>query len=116
MNKQEFARELRRRSTDAERRMWFYLRDQRFSRYKFRRQAPLGDYIADFVCYKARLIVELDGGQHAAAKAYDARRDAWLRQQGFRVLRFPDNLVFKERDSVLEAIWRALQETPAEES
>jgi very-short-patch-repair endonuclease len=62
------------------------------------------------VCYQLRLIIELDGGQHSARRDYDARRDAWLREQGFEVLRFPDNLVLKETDVVLEAIWRRMQQ------
>jgi very-short-patch-repair endonuclease len=109
MNKRDFARRLRRQSTDAERLLWFRLRERRFAGHKFRRQAPIGPYIADFVCYQARLIIELDGGQHAAQKDYDARRDAWFRQQGFTVLRFSDNVALKQRDVVLEVIWKALQ-------
>ena len=64
MNKKDFARQLRQNSTDAERRLWSRLRGRRFSAYKFRRQAPVGEYIADFICYERRLIIELDGGQH----------------------------------------------------
>lgn len=110
MNKRDFARQLRHRMTDAERLLGFRLRDRRFAGYKFLRQVPMGDYVVDFACHSRRLIVELDGGQHAARKAYDDRRDGWLERQGFYVLRFPDNLALKKWDSVLEVIWKALQE------
>ena len=112
MNKKDFARQLRRRSTDAERRLWYHLRDRRFSGFKFRRQAPLGDYMVDFICHERGLVIELDGGRHAARRVYDARRDAWLREQGLRVLRFPDNLIFKETHTLLDVIWQALHEAP----
>ena len=96
MDKRDFARQLRCRSTDAERLLWRHLRRRRLADFKFRRQEPVGTYVPDFVCYEGRLIVELDGGQHADDRAYDERRDAWLASQGFRVLRFPDNLCFDE--------------------
>ncbi len=114
MNKRDFARQLRQNSTDAERRLWSRLRDRRFSAYKFRRQAPVGEYIADFICYERRLIIELDGGQHYIRPDHDRKRDAWLRDQGFQVLRFPDNLLFKQLPTVLEVIWRALEAPPHE--
>ena len=84
------ARELRKRLTDAERVVWSKLRNRRFVAYKFRRQMPLGEIIADFVCLGRRLIIELDGGQHGESEhlAYDQRRTHWLESQGFRVLRF----------------------------
>jgi len=111
VRKTDFARHLRRRMTDAERLLWYRLRGRRFAAIKFRRQEPIGKYVADFVCQEARLIVELDGGQHAVHRRYDKHRDAWLRRQGYRVLRFPDNVVLKELDAVLEAIWNALPNT-----
>ncbi len=110
MNKRGFARQLRHRSTDAERLLWRHLRSRRFAGFKFRRQEPVGAYIPDFVCYERRLIVELDGGQHADARAYDGRRDAWLADQGFRILRFPDNYVLTNLGGTLETIWLALEE------
>ena len=76
MDKRDFARRLRRRSTDAERLLWRHLRRRRLADFKFRRQEPVGTYVPDFVCYESRLIVELDGGQHADDRAYDERRDA----------------------------------------
>jgi very-short-patch-repair endonuclease len=109
MNKKHFARQLRRESTDAERLLWRYLRGHRMAGCKFRRQEPIGPYVADFLCYERRLIVELDGGQHADRRTYDERRDAWLTEQGFRVLRFPDNYALKHTNGMLERIWRALE-------
>ena len=102
----EFARGLRKNLTDAERRLWSRLRRQQLCRH-FRRQEPIGPYIADFVCFEARLIVECDGGQHAES-AYDAKRDAWFAQRGFTVLRFWNHDVLRETDSVVEQIFDAL--------
>src|SRR5262249_49151437 len=81
------ARALRARMTDAERRLWFALRDRRFANFKFRRQVPVGPFIADFVCYTARVVVEVDGGQHADSST-DERRDRWFAANDFLVLRF----------------------------
>jgi very-short-patch-repair endonuclease len=94
--------------TDAEQKLWRGLRLRQMHDYKFRRQFPLGSYIVDFVCLEARLIVEVDGGQHADEKYGDAQRDAWLTSQDFRVLRYWNNQVLKELDAVLEDIARAL--------
>lgn len=71
---------------------------------KFKRQKPIGRYIVDFVCVEQRLIIELDGGQHGAQIAYDQRRDAWLRGQGYSLLRFWNNEVMLEMDAVLERV------------
>ena len=106
--KRDFARQLRRRATDAERLLWWQLRNRHASGCKFRRQYPVGAYIADFACLKHRLIIELDGGQHAECRAYDKERDAWFEQQGFTVLRFWDNYVLTHLDGTMETIWRAL--------
>jgi very-short-patch-repair endonuclease len=113
MNKKQFARQLRRRSTDAERLLWAHLRDRRLSNHKFRRQHPVGPYVVDFVCKERHLIIELDGGQHySQQKCYDQRRDAWLAQEGYRVLRFPDNVLLKQLNTVLEVVWKVLQNEP----
>ena len=96
-----FARTLRVRMTDAERALWFQLRAKRLQDWKFRRQQPIGKYIVDFVCFEAKLVVELDGGQPAEQADADARRTAWLESQDFRVLRFWDDAVLKETDAVL---------------
>jgi very-short-patch-repair endonuclease len=102
------ARQLRREMTEAERKLWLRLRDWRPAGYHFRRQAPLGPFIADFACLHASLVVELDGGQHTEQVAEDSRRTAYLAEHGFRVLRFWNNQVFTELDDVLETIWLAL--------
>jgi len=102
------ARALRRDMTEAERTLWRRLRRQQFMDARFRRQVPIGPYIADFACLKARLIIEIDGSQHVEAAAYDARRDAFLKREGFKVLRFWNNDVVARADSVMEAIFVAL--------
>jgi very-short-patch-repair endonuclease len=73
--------------TRAEKKLWSALRDRRFAAYKFRRQVPVGLYVADFMCFDARLIIEVDGSQHVQS-AHDAQRDAWLASQNFLVKRF----------------------------
>lgn len=98
------AKRLRSASTEAETRLWSHLRAHRLNGLKFKRQKPLGPYIVDFVCLECKLIVEVDGGQHAEAIGYDMRRDAWLETQGFRVLRFWNNEVLGETEAVLEKI------------
>jgi very-short-patch-repair endonuclease len=103
------ARSLRANITNAERKLWYALRDRRFAGYKFRRQVPVGPYIADFLCYSARLVIEVDGGQHAES-ARDARRDRWFAQNGFRVLRFWNNEVLQNLEGVWTIIFEALQE------
>lgn len=106
------ARQLRRNLTDVERLLWRRLRFWQVDGYKFRRQQPLGNYIVDFVCLQKRLIIELDGGQHAQEVNHDAERDAWLQAQGFTVLRFWNNDVLKNIDGVMEMIVKSLQSTP----
>ena len=96
----EFARELRRRQTDAERLLWSRLRDRRLLGWKFRRQVPLERYIVDFYCHERRLVVELDGGQHLGCVA-DIERDAWLKAQGLQVLRFWNHDVLVRTEGVL---------------
>ena len=106
------ARALRKNPTEVERLLWRHLRLWQLDGHKFRRQQPLGNYIVDFVCLEKRLIVELDGGQHAEQTEYDAQRDAWLREQGFAVLRFWNNDVMQNILGVNEAILKALNSTP----
>ena len=98
------ARALRRNQTEVEQRLWYRLRAQRFQGVKFKRQKPLGPYIVDFVCMEHRLVIELDGGQHADNAGYDRRRDRWLRANGYTVLRFWNDQVTKELPAVLEHI------------
>lgn len=110
------ARQLRRQQTDAERHLWYYLRDRRLRGYKFRRQHLIDRYIVDFACLEVGLIVELDGGQHAEeTRAYDSARTKTLESCGFCVLRFWNDQVFKETDAVLEGILRYLEScTPSQ--
>jgi very-short-patch-repair endonuclease len=103
------ARRLRRTATTSEAKLWALLRARRFVDYKFRRQVPVGPYVADFVCFSARLIVELDGSQHADSPS-DNRRDAWFLREGFRTLRIWNTHLLADRNSVSDAIWNALQE------
>ena len=105
-----FARRLRRDQTDAERVLWVRLRDRRLNGLKFKRQVPVDKYIADFFCAEARLIVELDGGQHATRD--ESNRTAILEAMGYLVLRFWNNDVLKNIDGVLEEIQRAITTTP----
>ena len=102
------AKVLRANQTDAELRLWYHLRAHRFLNLKFKRQKPIGHYIVDFVCIEMRLVIEVDGGQHADSAA-DVRRDAWLRERGFTVLRFWNNEVMQELDGVLEKIRLAVE-------
>ncbi|WP_245958442.1 endonuclease domain-containing protein [Pelagibacterium sediminicola] len=101
-----FAKTMRRNPTEAEQKLWLLLKDRRFASYKFRRQVPIGPYIADFVCYSARLIVELDGSQHA--DGVDIRRDEWLAAKGFEVLRVWNNDLTSGEAAVSDAIWNRL--------
>ncbi|MDD5058138.1 MAG: endonuclease domain-containing protein [Sideroxydans sp.] len=102
------ARSLRREMTDAEKLLWRNLRLKQFAGYKFRRQHPIGDYIVDFVCLEAKLILEADGGQHADHVESDAIRTHWLEAKGFRVMRFWNNEVLKNIEGVKFAIWNYL--------
>jgi very-short-patch-repair endonuclease len=101
-------RRLRGQQTDAERKLWFALRDRRLGGFKFVRQEAVGPFIVDFVCREKNLIVEVDGGQHAENPA-DIRRDAYLVGEGYRVMRFWNNDVLTNREGVLETILGALQ-------
>jgi len=98
-----YAKAMRHIATDAEKKLWRLLRSRQLEAHKFRRQVPIGNYIADFVCHERKLIVEVDGGQHAES-ARDVERDRWLAQAGYRVLRYWNNDVLKNPNGVLEAI------------
>lgn len=104
-----FAKKMRREPTDAERAMWRLLRDRRFARFKFRRQAPFQNFIIDFVCFERRFIVEIDDSQHAESER-DAARDAVLTAEGFRVVRYWNNDVLQQPSAVLEDILAKLAE------
>jgi very-short-patch-repair endonuclease len=105
------ARTLRRTQTDPERALWSRLRDRRLAEAKFVRQLSIGRYFADFACREAKLIVELDGSQHAGS-GYDRERDAWLAAQGWRVLRFWNGEVAGNLTGVLDTILASLMERP----
>jgi very-short-patch-repair endonuclease len=100
--KLELAKQLRSNQTDAEQKLWLYLRAHRFVNIKFKRQKPIGSYIVDFVSMKHKLVIEADGGQHGGKK--DEQRDVWLKMQGFTVLRFWNNEILQQTDAVLEKI------------
>jgi len=108
--KQDHSREraLRRDQTAAERVVWQYLRNRGLLGQKFRRQHRIGAYYVDFVCNEAWLIIELDGSQHLERADYDAARSAWLRGQGYRVLRFWNDEALRRIDGVLDVIVAAL--------
>ena len=102
------AQTLRENRTDAEGLLWHYLRDKQLDGYKFRRQQPIGPYIVDFACMPHKLLIELDGGQHAERHTYDQKRAAYLREKGYKILRFWNNEVFENCLGVLENIYDAL--------
>jgi very-short-patch-repair endonuclease len=106
------ARALRRNSTDAERILWLELRDHRLNGAGFRRQVPIENYVADFICHAAKLVVELDGEQHFSDRAEqaDAARSTVIEAKGFIVLRFTNHDVMKNRAGILETIATAVAE------
>ncbi|MBC7104236.1 MAG: endonuclease domain-containing protein [Parvibaculum sp.] len=108
----ERARHLRRNQTEAERRLWLYLKDMKREGFHFRRQCPVGPYVADFLCYSARIIVEVDGGQHGLDPGieHDRRRDEWFVENGYRVLRYWNNDVLGNTQGVMETILSILNE------
>jgi very-short-patch-repair endonuclease len=96
--------------TGTEWRVWLRLKGRQLAGWKFRRQHPIGPYVADFCCLAARLVVELDGPEHGndPAEAYDQRRTEWLESEGYRVMRLPVSLVDDDLDSVIDSIYRQL--------
>jgi len=110
------ARRLRTNHTDAEKKLWRYLRNRQLVGYKFRRQHEIGTYIVDFVCIDRKLIFELDGGQHLEQPDYDLGRTKFLEQKGYRVVRFWNNEVLSELGLVLEEITRKLEDLPSPQS
>lgn len=97
------AKDLRKNQTDCEEKLWYYLRDRRFEKLKFRRQCPIKNYIVDFICVDKMLIIELDGGQHAGSKK-DIVRDRTLQSEGYTILRFWNNDVLENIIGVLEVV------------
>ena len=106
------AQTLRRNRTDAEGLLWHYLRNNQLDGHRFRRQHPIGTYIVDFACLARKVLIELDGSQHAERQADDKKRDAFLRAQGYRVLRFWNNEIFENCFGVLERIYETVTENP----
>ena len=106
------ARNLRLRESWGERLMWSWLRERRFSDYKFRRQHPVGPHVLDFFCNEAKLNIEVDGSQHGLPqnKIADAERDAFLESEGIKVLRFWNGDLRRNKQMIRDAIWRTLQE------
>ncbi len=102
------ARDLRKKMTESERALWSLLRRKQIEGYRFRKQVPVGKYIVDFACLEARLIIEVDGGQHDES-ASDVERDAWLKAQNFRVLRFWNNDVLKNPEGVMQVVVKVLE-------
>lgn len=105
------ARYLRKNSSMAENKLWYFLKRRHLANLRFRRQVPVGNYIADFVCHELKLIIELDGSQHATLKAmlYDQRRTLWLESQGYLIRRYWNNEVLENSDAVLDDILRIVE-------
>lgn len=110
------ARDLRNRSTDAERKLWQHLKGRQLGGVKFRRQYPIAGYIADFAAPQIRLAIELDGGQHLEQGEYDAMRSGRMACNGYRVLRFWNDDVLLRTDMVLSEILRMVDATPPQPS
>ncbi len=104
---------MRREPTQCEKKFWWLVRNRRLGAHKFKRQVPIGSYIADFVCVERKIIVELDGGQHADHVAYDQARDAFLRSKGFRVIRIWDSEFLENIDGVMDMVLRELDGSPS---
>jgi very-short-patch-repair endonuclease len=106
---------LRHRQTETETVIWSILRAKRFFGVKFKRQQPIGNYIVDFVSFEAKLIIEIDGGQHNESPTMDKdeQRTTWLKSQGFRILRFWNNEVSENLNGVLLTIKKELEESPS---
>ena len=106
------AKKLRKNMTDAEQLLWRHLRDRQLGGYKFRRQHPIGTFVVDFVCLEKELVIEVDGGQHAKQLEPDVKRSDYLKEKGYRILRFWNNEVLQESESVLSVILSSLNEGP----
>jgi very-short-patch-repair endonuclease len=102
----EAAKQLRKRQTEAEKRLWFKLRDKQLKDVKFRRQVPIGNYIVDFVSFEKKLIIEIDGNPHreTQTRVNDTQRSLWLQEQGFKVLRFWNSEIENNLDKVVRKI------------
>ena len=108
----DLSRALRKKQTPAEQHLWQYLRKRQLAGYRFRRQHPLGRYIADFVCLEKRLVIELDGAVHKNQREYDQVRDNWMTQQQFHVIRLPNTQVLQQTEQALQKIQDILNNLP----
>ncbi|MCF7530117.1 endonuclease domain-containing protein [Neisseria lisongii] len=106
---QQYAKNLRCNMSEAEQKLWQHLRANRLDGYKFRRQQPIGHYIADFMCLSPKLIIEADGGQHNEQQTYDRERSEYLTNLGFTILRFWNHEILQQTDNVLAEILNTLQ-------
>ncbi|MGR6980206.1 endonuclease domain-containing protein [Testudinibacter sp. P27/CKL/0425] len=111
----QYAKQLRANPTDAEQNLWYHLRNRRLGGIKFLRQKIIGGYIVDFLSFDIQLIIELDGSQHNEdkQKQYDEERTHYLETQGFRVIRFWNDEILREMESVLEIIWSFIEPSPS---
>lgn len=112
----QLSKNLRQNQTKAEVRIWRHLKNRALAGFKFRRQCPIGPYIVDFVCLEKMIVIEIDGGQHAEQTHRDARRSQYLKSRGFEVLRFWNNEVLANTDSVLSVILTTLVNSPSSPS
>jgi len=109
----ETAKDLRKRMTDAERVLWQRLKAKQLDGLKFRRQEQIGRFIVDFVCHDKAIVIEADGGQHAAEREKDEERTQWLNSQGYTVLRYWNNEILTNTEGVMESIRSACMEGPS---
>lgn len=109
----QLSKNLRKNQTKAEIKIWRHLKNRALAGFKFRRQCPIGPYIVDFVCLEKMVVIEIDGGQHAEQMKIDARRTAYLKSRGFEVLRFWNNEVLANTDSILSVILATLVNIPS---
>jgi very-short-patch-repair endonuclease len=109
----EKARQLRKNATPAEVILWKIIRGRRFADLKFRRQQPLGPFIVDFFCAHWKLVIESDGETHVGKEKKDQIRQAWLEEQGYKVLRFDNSMVYEDREVIEDTIWRECEERMA---
>lgn len=115
MSNRDRARYLRTNMTDTERFVWQRIRRRQMGGFKFRRQHPLGPFIVDFVCLERKLVLELDGGQHAEQVEYDMQRTAWLAERGYRVFRVWNFEAYEDWDALAERIFELLKEAEEQE-
>ena len=106
------ARSLRSNLTYSENKLWSHIRKRQINKLKFRRQHPIGNFIVDFVCLEKKIVIEIDGGQHNENADYDLQRTKWLENEGYKILRFWNNEVLENTDSVLEVIYNETRKTP----